>query len=149
MSKEEYILMINHEHWANQIIIEQLIALESIPDKVQKLMNHILGAQSIWISRIKGTEAELSVWPELHSSNWDEYSDHHQTELLHIVKNDDLLHSEVSYKNTAGKGYTNKVNELILHLCLHSQYHRGQIVTLTRDLIEAPASTDMISFLRF
>jgi uncharacterized damage-inducible protein DinB len=149
MNKEEYVLMINHEHWANGIIIEQLVALDSIPDKTQQLMNHILGAQSIWISRINGTKSELAVWPNIHCTKWDAHSDRHQTELLHIVKNEELLHSEVHYKNTAGVAYSNKVNELILHLCLHSQYHRGQIVTHTRDLIAEPASTDMISFLRF
>ena len=148
MTTKEYTLMVDHDHWANQRITTQLQNLSVIPEKAERFMNHIIGAQHTWISRINGTAPMMDVWPSLMADHWDSLFKKNQHMLLEIVSQENNLQRTINYTNTKGDVFSNPVSELIIHLCLHSQYHRGQVVTICRDLIESPLPTDMIAFLR-
>lgn len=148
MTSKEYTLMVDHDHWANQRITTQLQNLSVIPEKAERFMNHIIGAQHTWISRIDGTAPMMDVWPSLMADHWDSLFKKNHHMLSDIVAQENNLNRIVSYTNSRGEVFTNPVSELIIHLCLHSQYHRGQVVTICRDLIESPLPTDMIAFLR-
>jgi uncharacterized damage-inducible protein DinB len=52
------------------------------------------------------------------------------------------------HKNLAGKEFSNPVWQILQHLGNHSSYHRGQVVTLMRQLGIKPASTGLIEFYR-
>jgi uncharacterized damage-inducible protein DinB len=50
--------------------------------------------------------------------------------------------------NSAGQAFTSTVEDILLHVCLHGQYHRGQVALLLREAGAAPATTDYIAFAR-
>jgi uncharacterized damage-inducible protein DinB len=54
----------------------------------------------------------------------------------------------VTYKNSAGAQFTSLVEDILLHVCLHGAYHRGQITTALRTSGSIPNPTDYIAFIR-
>ncbi len=148
MNTNEHQLMIHHDHWANLQVKAMLLNMEIIPERARRIFDHILGAQSTWIGRIRNIPCELEIWPLLQPEQWQTIIDKHHQELVQIANNHTLLDSVITYQNSKGQSFTNKVSELLIHLSLHGQYHRGQIIAYTRDQIEQPPITDMIAFLR-
>ncbi len=64
-----------------------------------------------------------------------------------MLKVEDLTR-RVSYVNTKGEAYRNSVQEICMHLLLHSAYHRGQVAQLLRANGGEPAVTDYIFYKR-
>ena len=60
---------------------------------------------------------------------------------------DDDLRREVSYRSIAGDPFTRAFQDLFAHVANHSTYHRGQLVTMLRQVGAKPPSTDMTVFL--
>jgi uncharacterized damage-inducible protein DinB len=54
----------------------------------------------------------------------------------------------VSIKPTTGGEYRHSFREMFRHVIDHSSYHRGQIITLLRQLGVQPPNTGMIVFFR-
>jgi uncharacterized damage-inducible protein DinB len=58
------------------------------------------------------------------------------------------LERVIHYKTFAGTEFSNPLWQSLHHLTNHASYHRGQIVTLLRQLGAKPASTDLIMYYR-
>jgi uncharacterized damage-inducible protein DinB len=58
------------------------------------------------------------------------------------------LASPVSYTNSRGEPWTSSVRDILLHVVLHSAYHRGQIATAVRASGHEPAYTDFVHGVR-
>ena len=54
----------------------------------------------------------------------------------------------VAYANTAGKPFETSVEDILLHVALHGQYHRGKVNLILRQEGYTPAPTDYIAFIR-
>jgi len=55
----------------------------------------------------------------------------------------------IEYKTMNGQPATSAYWQMIAHVVNHGSYHRGQVATMLRQLVAAPAqSTDMIAFFR-
>jgi uncharacterized damage-inducible protein DinB len=59
-----------------------------------------------------------------------------------------MLSKPVPYKNTAGSDYRNTVGDMLLHLALHGQHHRGQIAHAMRRHGDTPPIVDYIAWVR-
>jgi len=58
------------------------------------------------------------------------------------------LRQVIRYRNTAGEPFESSLSRMLRHVVNHSTYHRGQVVTMLRQVgAEAPA-TDLILFFR-
>ena len=53
-----------------------------------------------------------------------------------------------TYVNTKGETHTTAVGDVLLHVLLHSAYHRGQIASVVRAAGAEPAYTDYIHAVR-
>jgi uncharacterized damage-inducible protein DinB len=60
----------------------------------------------------------------------------------------DTLGDRVPYVNSAGAAFETPIGEILLHVALHGQYHRGKINLLLRQSSAEPAPTDYIAFTR-
>jgi uncharacterized damage-inducible protein DinB len=138
-----------YDSWANREVLGSLSANGSSPQSL-KLMAHIVGAEDVWYSRIHGRKPLLAVWPELSAedcrnqeqrlrNSWSEYLDKIQPHQLS---------SAISYKNSKGESWTSNVGDILLHVVMHSAYHRGQIAADTRAAGHTPAYTDFILAVR-
>jgi uncharacterized damage-inducible protein DinB len=89
----------------------------------------------------------MDVWPILSNEAWYSLIAEHRERLMAMV-NSDRCEQIINYKNTAGTEFTNTVSEILLHLTLHSQYHRGQVISYSIELFDKAPVVDLIAFLR-
>jgi len=111
---------------------------------------HLLAAQEVWLARLEGRSASVPVWPDLSPEACDalrmEVAEGYARYLGGLTA--DPLSTEVPYANSAGTAFTTPVGDILLHVALHGQYHRGKVNLLLRQAGEAPVPTDYIAFVR-
>ncbi len=148
--------------WANGRIIERLQpedtaiqsrSIESSFASIHLTLSHIWDAQTIWIERLRGRS--LSEFPsKLRPYDPTEIMENlitssHDWISFIETKSDDYFSNKLVYRTTSGATFEQPPAEIILHCFNHSTYHRGQIITLARQvgLTDLPA-TDYIFYLR-
>ena len=137
---------------ANALPEEQVgaAAASSFPS-VAATLAHIVGAEWIWLRRWLGEDAAAPAWsvnPNLADLEV-RLAAMEAERTSYLARLSDLdLDRVVSYRNLAGKAYTNPLCDLIRHIVNHSTYHRGQVATQLRQLGHTPPNTDLIAYLR-
>lgn len=58
------------------------------------------------------------------------------------------LAGHLAYRNTKGQEFKTPVQDVLMHLVMHSAYHRGQVAAAVRDSGGKPAATDYIVYVR-
>jgi uncharacterized damage-inducible protein DinB len=147
--------------WANKRIVEtaKLLSEEQISKEivssfpsVYKTFLHLMEVESVWWERLKLAEhTTLSGW---FTGNFDELS----KKLLELsvqwqnwIKNANEVNiSHVfAYQNSKKEHFKQPVYEMLLHLFNHQTFHRGQLVTMFRQLgLDKIPPTDFIVFSR-
>ncbi len=143
--------MYEHLNWANHRILETLQSIEDETQEVSRLFSHILFAERVWITRLQGLDSSrLPIWSETDIEVCAELviqNEESLTTLLTNLSNTDL-DKLISYTNSKGKEFKNSVRDILTHVAMHGQYHRGQINSRFRaDGIE-PVNIDFITFMR-
>ena len=137
-----------YDAWANYETLESL-RKSAPPSRSLRWMAHIIGAEYLWLARLRRDPATIAVWPELGldecgerlaelSRRWPEYLDNQLQSLA----------EPVSYTNSKGEAWTSTVEEILTHVTIHSAYHRGQIAADVRATGMVPAYTDYIHAVR-
>ena len=148
--------------WANNRIIEVINNLTdeqvdreivSSFSSIKNTLLHLWDVENIWWQRMK--LAEVQVWQsdsfegsllelntniQAQSKQWKEWID---------LATEAALEHEFIYRNSKKDQFKQPVYEMLLHLFNHQSYHRGQLITLLRQVDEKNIpNTDLISFLR-
>ncbi len=142
--------LLEYDHWANTAALASIATAEITPPKALRVMSHIIAAERLWLNRLTASGVQVVVWPDLAVPEceiqlgqlpdlWREYLG---------GKEAGSLSETITYTNTKGEGWTNTVEDIILHVILHSAYHRGQIASEIRASGHRPAYTDFIHCLR-
>jgi uncharacterized damage-inducible protein DinB len=143
--------MYEHLNWANQRILETLQSIEDENQDVIRLFSHILFAEKVWITRLRGldssrqpiwSEVDIEVCTDLVKQNKESL-----TTFLTNLSNTDL-DKLISYTNSKGKEFKSSVRNILTHVALHGQYHRGQINSRLRADGFEPVNIDFITFVR-
>lgn len=148
--RDRFQQLFRYDEWANQEILNSCARVEPVPSRSLKLLAHILGTQYVWYSRIKAEESLLAVWPELSIEACQE----HARQLLRIWNafleqtDENRLATQITYRNTKGETWTNSIEDILMHVIMHSAYHRGQIASDMRSAGHTPAYTDYIHGVR-
>jgi uncharacterized damage-inducible protein DinB len=58
------------------------------------------------------------------------------------------LDAVATYKNSRGVEYRTAYRDMLMHVLMHSAYHRGQVAMAIRAEGGEPANTDYIGFVR-
>jgi uncharacterized damage-inducible protein DinB len=153
---------LTYNAWASTKIVEILSnADEKIFDAevkssfptIKKTLLHIWDAEQIWLERMKGNV--VTTWPSANfTGGKDEllkgYAESSKS-LAEFISTKDraFLDSTISYKNMKGVEYTNIIEEILFHVVNHGSFHRGQLVTMLRELgFDKFQMQDLIAFLR-
>ena len=159
MNKGQIIELYSYDDWANKKMlsaVDQLENEEYIQDlsssfkSIRDTMVHLLGSEELWLSRWMGQQGGTLLNPDdfpTYSSLADRENDF-KTQLkgfLVSLTEEDLL-EQISYKNTQGIAYSLELWKQMLHMTNHSSHHRGQVVTMLRQLKKTPPSLDMIYY---
>jgi len=113
---------------------------------------HIVWAEQLWLTRWQGAPPpqspqgkDLTSLAEARA-RWDEVDAKRATFLRDLT--DAKLQDTVTIQPTTGGAYVHTLQQTFQHAVDHSSYHRGQIVTMLRQLGVKPPATGMIGFYR-
>lgn len=148
--------------WANTILTDWLLSqdsmlmefnLQSSFPTINKTLAHIWVAELIWMCRIQnkpyenfltvceGKDTKFIVDKLLESSN------HFITYIEEL--NDEDIAKGINYKLLAGTEGHATIAQILQHVVNHGTYHRGQLVTMGRELkITDPPATDYMGYCR-
>jgi uncharacterized damage-inducible protein DinB len=106
----------------------------------------------VWNERFQGRSPSSlltgSGFPDLASIRTQlEEMDQYYIDMVSKMGHEDL-DRVIRYKSFAGDEFSNPLWQSLHQVSNHASYHRGQIVTLLRQLGVKPASTDLIMFYR-
>lgn len=162
MTKSYFIQLAEYNIWANDIVCSWLHKISneqftqhitSSFNSLQETVLHIAGAENIWLERMRRDENQ--VWlPSIFKGTKDEHIallKKTSGGLKNFVASFDEnnLQKNLDFKRLNGDAYSMPYYELLAHVFNHSTYHRGQLVTMLRQVgftdVEA---TDMLGFFR-
>jgi uncharacterized damage-inducible protein DinB len=156
MLLSNYLLRLwEYNEWANQTYLDRLESLEkegiSLPPRIALLNSHVILAQKLWLTRIKGNpDSSIDIWASLPFQTLRPISvQNFQDWTAHLANADQAeLDRKVSYLNFQKKPYTNSVFEICMQNINHASYHRAQYALLLRQMGIEPPNTDFITHSR-
>jgi uncharacterized damage-inducible protein DinB len=149
--KTYFTKLFNYDQYANETILDAIIKSNQ-PEKAIQLMAHLLVAQQIWLNRCKGLPPFTgALWPEgetdafagmikANSEDW----------LSHLATlQPDNFEKSISYKNSKGGRFENKLSDILAHLVNHGTHHRAQIGQQLKFAgTDSLPNTDYIAYIR-
>ena len=160
MTLQEIIQLVAFNRWATQCFFETLSQLpaqqyerdmHSSHGGIHGTLAHIVGAERGWLNRWQGkSESGAAAISQVKSlaelrALWENVCDEMSRFLATL--DDDKLQETLSTPARTGS-YTTSYWQMIQHVVDHSSYHRGQIVTMLRQLGVTPPSTGLMRFYR-
>ena len=135
-----------YDEWANGEALANLQAAPKPEARALKLLNHVVGAELLWLARLENRRAPVAVWPDFTLAQcadhvkslprrWQDY-------FADLAPAD--LATPIDYVNSKGEKFESTVGDILMHVVLHSAYHRGQIAADVRTAGRDPAGTDFI-----
>jgi uncharacterized damage-inducible protein DinB len=158
--------LFDYTEWANQLAME---AAKQLPEQELRrdvgvshqsifgTLVHMAGVEWIWLERWNGrSPAKAEAWsmwtPEVCADlatlneRWSELVDRRAQFMTKI--DEDRLAAELSFKLLSRDPSSMPLVDQMQHVVNHATMHRGQIVSMIRQLGIEPPSTDLIFFLR-
>lgn len=114
--------------------------------KSVSLMNHIVNAHQIWLARLQNQSA-TGVWDVRLLNDLVVQDRENHARSFDLLASVDLS-STISYSNSRGVSFENKIQDILFHVVNHSTYHRGQIAMDFRNSGLNPIATDFIFYKR-
>ena len=145
MTVDDFRRLFRYDAWAHEETLQMLAPVPNPPASSVSRLAHIAGCSNIWLTRLKGVEPDMPVWPELtiaESSHtlralkplWEEY----------LNQLDDATVATIfTYRNSRGE-FSAKVGDILMHVITHGAYHRGQIAADLRAQGHPVRMTDYI-----
>jgi uncharacterized damage-inducible protein DinB len=133
--------------WANNLIIERI---KELPDELknQKVASsfpsinatiwHVWNAESVWWQRMKLQETIIQLDESLATNfnalgeGWMAQSKQFQEWIMNAQEH--MFDHEFIYYNFKKEKFKQKIYEMLIHVFNHGTYHRGQLVTIMRQL---------------
>lgn len=137
-----------HVAWADRCILGALRAAGSPSVEALREYAHIVGAEEVWLSRIEHRAARAPGWPQVSLAAAETLASQVRSgyDALLARTDEHLLGEGVTYTNSTGQTFTDTLGDVLLHVALHGQYHRGRVNLLLRQGGHEPSPTDYIVF---
>ncbi len=149
-----------HNRWANEKLltaipsgIEDLEFVSSFTS-IRKTAYHIWDADWYWLMRLHGNDVSFCPPSGIFEGTFLEGIQKllmKEDEILVFLESQDEVYFNTAliYKNTKEDEFTHTIFNVLQHLAMHSMFHRGQLVTLLRQVgaTKIPA-TDLIVYFR-
>jgi uncharacterized damage-inducible protein DinB len=155
---EYYRRLFDYDDWANREVLKSVRAASGTAGSASalrslRLFAHILAAEWLWLGRMGVSASDLAVWPELAldqceaslgelRATWVQYFNQLSSQ------GPESLERAVDYRNSKGEHWKSRVEDILLHVVMHSAQHRGQIAIDVRTGGATPAYVDFIQAVR-
>ena len=161
MTHRDLRTLVEFNYWARDRMLDAVTALTA-PQFVQPLGNsfssvrdtlvHIYSAEWVWYMRWQGTSPTEPLNPQDYpvlatvTAEWRDLEGRIRT-FVHGLDEETVLR-ELDYRQMNGQAFRSPIWQMVQHVVNHGTYHRGQVMTMLRQLGAKPASTDLIVFHR-
>jgi uncharacterized damage-inducible protein DinB len=150
-TREHIRQLFEYDLWANQKTLESLATVPETAERPRKLFSHIVGAQRIWRARFEDPNPPgAEPWPTLTLDEArvaaEELNQSWQALLGRLTPA--KLAEDLVYRTTKGTEFHTPIQDVLLHVVMHSAYHRGQVAAAVREAGGKPAATDYVVYLR-
>jgi uncharacterized damage-inducible protein DinB len=140
--------LMQYKAWADQELLQCLCDNQDrlapqLLKKSLRLMNHIHVVDCIFAAHLSGrkhtfTETNTEATPEPEALAW-AMQETHQALMEGLQKlPESVLNSRIQFQFTDGDTGSMDPSEMLLHLGVHSTYHRGQVSQMLKDAGIAP-----------
>ena len=159
MNKQDIEKLYRYNRWANTQVLdfaakltpEQFVRdLQTSHRSVRGTLAHILAAEWIWLERWKGVSPTALLdpadFPTVDSVRTRLSDVETECEKFIGGLTDQKLDEPLTYTNTRGEQWTYTHSQMLQHVANHSSYHRGQVVTLLRQLGAEVLPVDLLVF---
>ncbi len=124
--------------------------LSSSFPSVRDTFAHLLGAEWLWLRRWQGRNpTERPAWsaaPSVEDLRRVLHEiDAERAELVARCTEDDVARV-IHFNFLSGQPGSQRLGATMMHAANHSTYHRGQVVTMLRQMGVAPPSTDLFGY---
>ena len=159
MNTEDIKTLQAYNRWANHRLIGTVRPLDphdftrdlgTSHRSVHGTLVHTLWAEWIWLQRWRGESPRRVFAPEDFADigaierYWRRIEYEQEGFIAQLT--DNRLAERLSYENLQGQRWTYALGHMMQHVVNHSSYHRGQVVTLLRQLGKAPLPTDFLVY---
>jgi uncharacterized damage-inducible protein DinB len=161
MTVDDIRALYDYNTWANHRVLENCAALDgeqfarrivSSFSSVRETLVHLAGCEWLWLERWKGRSHTALPWAadSLDFQGLGERWAELETGLMSFVSGlgEDDLARVVRHTTTEGVPQAAPLWQMMQHVVNHGTYHRGQVVTMLRQLGAQAQSTDLIVFYR-
>ena len=159
MTTDEIKTLYKYNRWANQKITAACRPLD--PEAFNKNLGnsfssihdtlvHTMWAEWIWLERWKGQSpkqpAVFSDYPTIDAieKRWAEIASGQDAYIAAI--HEASLTRRIAYTNLTDQRWEYSLVHMMQHVANHSTYHRGQVVTMLRQLGAKAVSTDLLLY---
>jgi uncharacterized damage-inducible protein DinB len=161
VTRELLCVLFQYNQWADRRMLDACSALTneqftrdlgSSFRSVRDTLVHLYGAEWVWNERIEGRSPSSltagTTFPDIASvrAKLEEMDSYYLDYVTRLTPQD--LERVIHYKSFAGDEFSNPIWQTLHQLSNHASYHRGQVVTLLRQLGAKPVTTDLIAFYR-
>jgi len=116
---------------------------------VKDTLAHIAWAEWLWLERWHHRSPKRAALPEASDLSGIEHVlndvDRRRQEFIHDLT-DDRLDVRIGYENIKGEHWEYPLGHMLQHVVNHSTYHRGQVITMLRQLGANAVSTDFLLY---
>lgn len=159
MNADDFREQFRYNRWANHELlgaVEALSADDYVRDlgssfpSVRDTFVHVLSSEWLWSERWKGVSPQRRLdprdFPDLATlrARWAEVEAEQDAYLARLT--DAALDQPFAYLNPKGERWEYPTWQCLVQCVTHSLYHRGQVVTLLRQLGAVPVETDFLTF---
>ena len=160
MNTDEVRMLFAFNTWANQAVLDACEVLsneEFTKDlrtshtSIRGTLVHIMSAEWVWLQRWLG-ESPRALWPQEEFPNlasvearWIPLQQEQQTFIATLTE--EQLAEKLAYINFKGQQFEYKIGRMMQHVVNHGSYHRGQVITLLRQLGHPAPSTDLLRYI--
>lgn len=151
--------LLGYTLWADRAILRAAAELEpehlildagASHGSVLGTLAHVLGAEQVWLSRFVGDPLGalpgIEDYPDLEALEMGFQEISAEITSFMAALTEGQLVSELAWTNSRGETHRRSLLQALLHLVNHSTYHRGQVVSLIRQMGYQPPSTDLVYF---
>ncbi|WP_372630010.1 DinB family protein [Cohnella sp.] len=143
--------MMDQMYWANDELLRGLHQQPDASGEIGKLFRHLLIAEQVWVTRLEGkSSAHLKLWKESDVDSLEALVRDNEQRYKRYVEGlaGADLDRMLEYANQSGAKFRTSIRDILIHVALHGQYHRGQINSALRKLSGTPVPLDHIVFAR-
>lgn len=145
--------LFKHAAWADARVLAMLrseTSEEDAPDAF-RIVAHLLAAERVWLLRLRGEDSTaMPIWPELSLQDMADLSDENRDDYAAYLAatSPEQLEETITYQNSAGITFHTRAIDILTHVALHGNYHRGQVARMIRLAGGEPINTDYITYVR-